>query len=126
MGEDRPALSKSELEVARCVWQLKQATVREIHDLLCAEREIDFSTVQTYLRRLAEKGYVKASKRGRVLIYAPRVRAGTVIRETIDDLINRLFFGDTMPLFRHLIESRKISDEEVRQLREMLDQRERE
>lgn len=126
MGGERPALSKSELEVARCVWQLKQATVREIHELLCNEREIDFSTVQTYLRRLTEKGYVRATKRGRMLVYSPRVRAGTVIRETIDDLVDRLFYGDTMPLFRHLIESRKISDEEVRQLREMLDQRDRE
>lgn len=126
MSGERPALSKGEMEVARCVWELKQATVREVHELLSTQRDIDFSTVQTYLRRLADKGYLKSGKRGRTLVYSPRVRAGTVIRETIDDLVDRLFSGDTMPLFRHLIETRKISEDEIQQLRDMLDQRDSE
>lgn len=45
----------------------------------------------------------------------------TVIRETVDDLIERLFAGEAMPLMRHLIEERGMSDEDLAQLRSLLD-----
>ena len=48
----RPAAAKSELEVARIVWQLGQASVRQVLEALPADRGLDFKTVQTYLRRL--------------------------------------------------------------------------
>ncbi len=82
---------------------------------------MDFVTVQTYLRRLENKGYAKSTLEGRVRIYSARTKARTVIRETVDDLVNRLFAGDTMPLMRHLIEERGIGEKELTELREMLD-----
>lgn len=117
---ERPALSKGEMEVARVLWELGSASVRQVHDALPAGREIDFTTVQTYLRRLETKGYAKARLDGRVRIYAPRVKPRTVIRETVDDLIDRLFGGEAMPLMKHLIEDRGISDEDLAQLRKLL------
>lgn len=118
---DRPALSKGEMEVARVLWDLKKATVREVHEAFPPERGIDFTTVQTWLRRLETKGYVKAELDGRVRVYAPRVKPTTVIRETMDDLINRLFGGETLPLVRHLIEERGVTDEELAELRRLID-----
>jgi predicted transcriptional regulator len=122
----RPALSKSEMEVARVLWQLGQATVREVYEALPPERGIDFTTVQTYLRRLEQKGYVNGRLEGRTRVFSPRVKARTVIRETIDDLVDRLFGGDALPLMRHLIEEQKISDEELAELRALIERRERE
>ncbi len=58
-------------------------------------------------------------------IYSARTKARTVIRETVDDLVNRLFAGDTMPLMRHLIEERGIGEKELTELREMLDRLEK-
>ena len=55
----RPALAKSELEIARIVWKLGSATVREVLAELPKDRNLDFKTVQTYLRRLESKGYLK-------------------------------------------------------------------
>lgn len=119
---DRPALSRGEMEVARVLWQLKKGTVREVHDAFPAERKIDFTTVQTYLRRLEQKGYLKVKMDGRTRLYSPRVKPRTVIRETVDDLLERLFGGDALPLMQHLIEDRGIGDKEIGQLRELLDQ----
>ena len=61
----RPALAKSELEVAQIVWKLGKATVREVFEAMPSERGLDFKTVQTYLRRLEAKGYVQARREGR-------------------------------------------------------------
>ena len=82
--------------------------------------------MQTYLRRLEQKGYARAKLEGRTRLYSPRVKPRTVIRETLDDLIDRLFGGETLPLMRHLIEEGKISSEELAELRAMIDKLERE
>jgi BlaI family penicillinase repressor len=118
---ERPALSKGEMEVARILWELKKATVREVHEAFPAQRQMDFATVQTYLRRLDTKGYVKADLDGRTRVYSARVRPATVIRETVGDLVDRLFGGETLPLMRHLIEDGRVSDEELAELRQLID-----
>lgn len=121
---DRPALSKGELEVARVLWELKKATVREVFEAIPADRRLEFATVQTYLRRLESKGYVKADLDGRVRVYSPRVRPATVIRETVGDLVDRLFAGETLPLMRHLIEDGRVSADELAELRDLIDRME--
>ena len=123
---ERPALSKGEMEVARLLWDLGSATVREVHAAFPADREIDFTTVQTYLRRLEQKGYARAKLEGRTRVYSPRVKPRTVIRETLNDLIDRLFGGETLPLMRHLVEEGKITAGDLAELRAMIDRMERE
>ena len=122
---DRPALSKGELEVARVLWELKEATVRAVHEAFPADRQIDFTTVQTYLRRLENKGYIVGRLVGRTRVYSPKVKARKVIGETVDDLIERLFGGDALPLMRHLIEDRGISTDDLAELRKLIDRLDR-
>ncbi len=117
---DRPGLSKAETEVARILWEKGSASVREIHESLVAQRAIEFKTVQTYLRRLESKGYIRAKLVGRVRIYSPRIKPATVIRETVADLVDRLFGGKMLPLMRHLIEDGDISPGEIEELRAVI------
>jgi BlaI family penicillinase repressor len=117
----RPVLAKSELEVARIVWELGSATVRQVLDALPDGRGLDFKTVQTYLRRLEAKGYVKTHRVGRSNVYRPTVRPGTVVGEVMDDFLNRLFDGQVLPLFQHLVNDRGLSEIEIHQLRDLLD-----
>lgn len=123
---ERPSLSKGEMEVARMLWQLERATVRQVHDAFPAERSIDFSTVQTYLRRLESKGYVNGLLEGRIRVYTPRIRPATVIRETVDELVERLFGGESLPLVRHLIEDRGMQEQDLAELRQLIDRLEEE
>jgi predicted transcriptional regulator len=122
----RAALSKGEMEVARAVWQLGQATVRQSPEAIPAERKMDFATVQTYLRRLEAKGYVRSWLLGHARVYTPKVQPATVIRETVEDLIDRLFGGEALPLMQHLIEDRGVNAKEISQLRRLLDRLEEE
>ena len=87
---------------------------------------MDFATVQTYLRRLETKGYISSKLDGRVRVYSSRTKARTVIRETVDDLVQRLFGGETMPLMRHLIEERGVDEDGLAELRELIDRLEQE
>lgn len=123
---ERPALSKGEMEIARLLWELGAATVRQVHEAQSADRAMDFAAVQTYLRRIEAKGYAASKLEGRTRVYAPKARPKTVIRQTIDDLVERLFGGETMPLVRHLVEERGIRDEELAELRRLVERLEKE
>ncbi len=123
---ERPPLSKGEMEVARELWQLGNATVRQVHEAFPPEREIDFTTVQTYLRRLETKGYVKARLAGRTLVYSSRVNPRKVIGQAVDELVDRLLGGEVLPVMRHLIEEGSISDSDLAALRQLIDRLESE
>ncbi len=122
MANQRPQLAKSELELARIVWTLGEATVRQVHEALPKGRELDFWTVQTYLRRLKEKGYLKTRRVGQGNVYSAAVQPRRVIREIIDDFLERLFDGQVAPLFHQLIDSKGLTDEEIDALQERLDE----
>jgi predicted transcriptional regulator len=122
MPRERPSLSKAELEIARIVWELGEASVRQVHEALPKGRKVDFWTVQTFLRRLKEKGYLKVRRVGQGNVYSPAVQPQRVIRDLMTDFLDRLFDGDVVPLFQHLVESRGLTDEEVQQLQAYLDE----
>jgi len=117
----RRTLSRGELEVARALWDLGSATVREVFESFPPERGLDFTTVQTYLRRLEAKGYLRSRLQGRVKVYSPRVPANQVIRETVQDFMGRVFDGEALSLMQHLIHEQGIGSREIQALREMLD-----
>lgn len=117
-----PPLPKSELEVARVVWELGQATVRQVADALPSDRKLDFFTVQTYLRRLAAKGYLITKREGRANVYRPRVRPKRVLKEIVDGFLNQAFNGEAMPLLQHLVREHRLTDQEIAVLKQTLDQ----
>ena len=119
----RPALAKSELEVAQIVWKLGKATVREVFQAMPGERGLDFKTVQTYLRRLEAKGYVQTRREGRNNVYSSRVRPSQVVRHLVDDFVNRIFGGQPFPLVQQLLEQQGLTDEEINRLQELLEAR---
>ena len=116
----RPAMSKAEMEIARGVWQLGEATSREVFEQLPKKRGIDFTTVQTYLSRLEEKGYLKSRRIGRAKAYQAKVKPAAVIRSAVDEFIDKLFGGDSAPLLRHLIQKRGVQGDDVDSLRKLI------
>lgn len=117
-----PPLPKSELAIARVVWELGEASVRQVVDALPADDGADYWTVQTYLRRLADKGYLKVRKKGRTNFYLPKVSPSRVLKKLVDDLLERAFDGQAIPLFQHLIHERGLSQAEIDELQRTLDE----
>ncbi len=120
----RPPLSKGEMEVARVIWDLGECSVGDVFEKMPKPRRVDYATVQTYIRRLEAKGYLKTRRQGRNKIYSPKVEPDKVIGRAVDDFMKQLFDGDAIPLIRHLVQDRGMSDEELHQLRSILEQAE--
>lgn len=117
----RQSLSRAETGVARVVWELGTATARQVVEALPESEKRDFSTIQTYLARLETKGYVESELRGRTKYFTAKVKPTKVIRETVDEFVQRLFAGQSFSLMKHLIDEGRVSPDELKQLRDMLD-----
>ena len=114
-----PTLSPSETEILRLVWQLDKATVQDVCDKLPAKRKIAYATVQTLLRRLEKKGYLKHHIRGKAHVFFAAVKSENVIKRTVFDFLDRLFGGDPIPLMQFLAEHGKIDADDIEKLKKL-------
>ena len=117
-----PTLSPSETEILRLVWQLDKATVQEVCDKLPNKRKIAYATVQTLLRRLEKKGYIKHRIRGKAHVFFPAVKQEAVIKRSVKDFLERLFGGNPVPLMQYLAQHGKINREDIEKLKELVEQ----
>jgi len=113
------ALSPAETEVLRIVWQLGKGTVQEVADELPDRRKITYATVQTLLRRLENKGYLKHNNRGKAHVFSAAVRSEEVIQRTVRDFLDRLFGGDPIPLIQYLAEHGDIGKADIERLKKL-------
>ncbi|MCP4453260.1 MAG: BlaI/MecI/CopY family transcriptional regulator, partial [Planctomycetes bacterium] len=81
--QDRPNISPAEMEVLRLLWQLKEATVNDVHAHLPDKRDVAYCTVQTLLRRLESKGHVSHHKRGKAFVFTPNARQDDVLKASV-------------------------------------------
>ena len=119
--KDLPALSPSETEILRLVWQLEKATVQEVCEKLPAKRKITYATVQTLLRRLEKKGYLKHAVNGKAHVFSAAVKQEHVVKRSVGDFLDRLFGGDPVPLVQYLAEHGKISADDIENLKQLVD-----
>ncbi len=118
-----PALSPSETEILRLVWQLDKATVQDVCDKLPAKRKIAYATVQTLLRRLEKKGYIKHCIRGKAHVFFSVVKREHVIKRSVGDFLDRLFGGDPVPLMQYLAGHDKISADDIEELKRLINKK---
>jgi predicted transcriptional regulator len=106
-------LSKFEIEVMDVLWRIGEASVREVQDAL--DKDSAYTTVQTILQRLEQKGAVRRTRKvGNALMFEPVVTKRSIHRRLIDELLDLV--GGSQPLVSHLVESGKLSLAELKEL----------
>lgn len=120
MKNPQSNLSRLELEIIQPLWKLKQATIREIQETLPEASRPEYTTVQTIIYRLEEKGAVERVKKiGNAHVFAPSISRKSTVGALVEDLIRRLG-GTAEPVMAHLVESGKVGLKELRQLEALL------
>ena len=120
-----PKLSKLEFQIMEALWTQGEASIREIQETFPAKRRPAYTTIQTTVYRLEAKNIVRRVKKvGNFHIFAAAVSRSAAQRRLIDDLL-ALFGGRTQPVMAHLIESGKLTLEDVKEAERALRQLER-
>jgi BlaI family transcriptional regulator, penicillinase repressor len=118
----KASLSKGETSVLRTLWSLKAGSARQVFDALPEGDRREFTTIQTYLARLEAKGFVGSELIGRVRSFTPKVKPTQVISDSVQEFVNGLFGGKSFTLMKHLIDEGRVSQEELHELRRMLEE----
>lgn len=109
-------LTRFELEVMGALWDLGTASVREIQEQLPVQKRPAYTTVQTIVYRLEEKGAVRRLKKiGNAHIFEPVITRKAAHHRLIHELLD-LFGGSARPLMAHLVEIGKLTLDDIRDL----------
>ncbi len=115
--------TRVEMELLETLWKLGSASIREIQESLPESRRLEYTTVQTVVYRLEQKGAVKRVKKiGNAHIFEPTVTRKSVAASLIEDFLGA-FGGAAEPFVAHLVESGKISLKELKELENIAKER---
>jgi BlaI family penicillinase repressor len=121
MAQAETKLTPAQLEIMNLFWQHGELGVAQVRQMLSSRRTIARNTVQTMLKRLADKGWLHARAQGNAFVFrAARPRKST-LRGMLGQLLDGAFGGSPSGLVMALMESRRISPAEARRIRELID-----
>lgn len=116
-------VSEAELDVLKVLWERPSGTVREINEILHQQgRRWAYTTVQTLLQRLESKGHVQSDKSGPAHVYRAGVSRDDLLSRRLRELADQLCDGTSSPLLLALLGDSRLTSDDIRQLRQLLDQ----
>jgi len=113
-------LTPLELEIMKVLWKTGPANVQTVQGYL--ERELAYTTVQTMLNVLNRKNKVTRVLKEKAYFYRPAVSRQQVLRQTVGDIIDRMFGGSAESLVMNLLETRRLTPETLSRLKALVDQ----
>jgi predicted transcriptional regulator len=118
-----PRPTDAELAILRVIWSRGPATVREIHDVLAAERGSGYTTTLKLLQIMTEKRLVTREEWGRVHRYTAAAPEQETQRQLVEDLVERAFGGSAAKLMVQALATKRASAGELAEIRQLLDKR---
>ncbi len=119
---DMPGVSDAELLVLKELWSSGPAGPSGLRALLAANGVVwAYTTVQTLLHRLLEKGLVSRSKDGVTQTYRPEVTQKELLLDQVNDLAARVGGDAASPLVMNLVSGKRLTKRDIARLRSMLD-----
>ncbi len=116
-----PALTDAEARVMAVLWKAGTATVADVVGALKRPRPVTYSTVQTILRILENKGYVTHDKVSRAFVYRPLVDERQARHRALRQLAGRLFNGSPSLLVLNVLEDEHIDRAEIDRLKKLIE-----
>ena len=113
-------LSKLEYQVMEALWTRGQLSIRDIQEEIPARKTPAYTTVQTTVYRMEAKGVVRRVKKvGNFHVFEAMITRETAQRRLLDDVLS-YFGGRSQPLMAHLIQSGKLSLQDVKEAEKLL------
>lgn len=118
-----PDISDSEWTLMEALWESSPQTASELTKTLRASTNWAENTVRTLLTRLVEKGALKTAENASgTRTFIPAVKREACVRAESQSFLDRVFGGAAKPLLVHFAQNSKLSPDEIKELKKLLDQ----
>lgn len=123
--DEQGLLTDMELQLMNIIWEFESATVNEVIERLSqeSEKEYAYTTISTMLRILEKKEIVEAVKEGRGHRYLPKIKKETYQEKTLDHMVSNVFDGTPKSLVSRLLGNDKMSQSDLDEIRQLLDEK---
>ena len=115
-----PRPTDAELAILRVLWSKGPSTVRQVHSVIVASRELGYTTVLKLLQIMTEKGLTTRAALGLQHVYTARRTEQDTQRQLLKDLLDRAFDGSTSQLVMQALASTAASPDEMREIKRLL------
>jgi predicted transcriptional regulator len=123
--KNTPRPTEAELNILRALWQRGPSTVRQVQEQLQPERPAGYTTVLKLMQIMTAKGLLERDESRRTHVYRPALAAEKTQRQLVGDLLDRAFDGSAQKLVMQALSTKRVSAEELSQIRSLLDAIER-
>ncbi|HET7711189.1 MAG TPA: BlaI/MecI/CopY family transcriptional regulator [Thermoanaerobaculia bacterium] len=114
MKRQQQQLTRFELEVMEILWRLGESSIRQVQEAIAKKKRPAYTTVQTIFLRLEQKGAVRRTRKiGNAFLFEPVMTRQSAYRRMVDQLLE-LFGGSAQPVVSHLMETGKLTLEDLR------------
>ena len=124
MKKSLTPLGETEMEVLHHVWQLEEATVKDVRARIMETRDVAYTTIMTVMKNLSDKGYLKYRKDGVTYVYSPAQKPDSVRFNLVRDLVKKVFRGSPKELVQTLVQNEKLTGDERLEIKNLIDQME--
>ena len=111
-------LTDREADIMRILWERGPSTVAEVREALA--NALAYTTVQTMLRILENKGFVEHQEEGRQHRFRACVAEDAAQHSALQHLVGKLFRGSTELLFTQLVSDQNLTPQQAQRLRRLL------
>ncbi len=121
--DDLGELQRAVIEV---VWELGEASVHQVRKQLALKKKLAYTTVLTAMQKLEKAGWLRHRNEGKTYVYLPTRTREEAGANSVRKFMERMFDGDALLMFQHLMRQSRLNDQELRELRKMIDKKRRE
>ena len=115
----------AELEILAVLWERGAATVKEVHEILNANKPTTYTTVLKFLQIMTEKGLVERDAANKAHVYKATQAQDETQKNLVSDLLEKAFRGSALKLVQHVLETKPASAEELKEIRALIKEAER-
>ncbi|HUZ60301.1 MAG TPA: BlaI/MecI/CopY family transcriptional regulator [Hanamia sp.] len=116
----------SEMEILQILWEEGDSTVREVHEILSANKESGYTTTLKLMQIMHEKGLLNRNDEARSHIYSAAIKKESMQKQVVSKMITGMFKGSPVKLIMHALGNYKASKEELDEIKKYLDEIEKE
>jgi predicted transcriptional regulator len=113
-------------DVMEVIWKMGEATVYQVLDRLDRKRKPAYTTVLSVMQKLEKSGWLKHRSGGRTYIYEPARTREEVSAGSLRNVLDLAFRGDPLLMFQSFINEQDLSEEELLELKQMIDKKRKE
>ena len=119
------SISNGEWAILQVVWRLEPVSAVSVKEEFEDTKNWSYSTVKTMMDRMTDKGLLRTERIRNLMLYSSAISARDAKENALTQMLNNAFDGALSPMIHFLIDNRKLSGNDLDELRELIDSHEK-